>query len=837
MPLLQGQPFKLIKPPDILPLDSEVYTIQHTGEKFLNKSDYEDRLALYSQNIWTCQCTGHTGMTHKEAWMSEAKCRVAAKNAVPYALQKPLLSLVHHSLSPLEQLIDAASILCHSQYHVGEDVLLLYPKQISVKIVNCKENSKMFMESCKEPHHSLQNGLPSGKEATSLLNGNSNGMAKSDGVDLSPGKENQVKDVYSSKEESSNKRDMLPKLYDVKTLEDKKLIEDVPSKNLLRPYKVPSKDQIRLFIRSCALRHRGSTCTPWVVSEDLVKKFNISNKLPSLFLSSPKPNLSSSSKRKAQSPVIEVVKRPKADLSFKKQTTSEVSSVIVKTDIKEKPVTQLKMMPQPKKEEGTKTSAKNENPQHSTQPVSQNNKISLKSKSPSWGTITKHPLSMGKPKILPKPSSTSTPSPAPSSSLPTPRKRGRPPLSKEEKERNRLLRQKTLIDLSNKISNPDSLGALNIIKVTTNTEPSLPPQIPFSTGSTTTSSYLQPASSVVSTPYRSPVKRATTPESIMKLPVMKRFVHEYKTIKGVLGQFRRYAYTMDLVLSKLSPAQIDMIPDEALKKDLNTRQKKVQDKKFFEKLTPEEKKQFLKDKARTVALERWKERKLKNLKVEDKLVHGLAPLPAPTLVETPQLISNAMFGDIVMITDFIKCFRELLLGEEKFKIPSTHLMEAAVAGPEGYQIITDLICCFLPTIIHDDISKNCKEIGVPISSIPISYQTAHELARLCLTKQEEEESFANIEDNYLLGKEKNELSDDLLSKLECCELWELNCQEIICVLKALVHKALATAAISVYVEEIEEKVLQTLRERRKFLKQVQKEQKAVIGEEERGKEA
>lgn len=67
-----------------------------------------------------------------------------------------------------------------------------------------------------------------------------------------------------------------------------------------------------------------------------------------------------------------------------------------------------------------------------------------------------------------------------------------------------------------------------------------------------------------------------------------------------------------------------------------------------------------------------------------------------------------MFGDIVMITDFIKCFRELLLGEEKFRIPSTHLMEAAVAGSEGYQIITDLICCFLPTIIHDDISKNCK---------------------------------------------------------------------------------------------------------------------------------
>lgn len=283
--------------------------------------------------------------------------------------------------------------------------------------------------------------------------------------------------------------------------------------NFRRPYKVPSKDQLRLFIRSCALRHRGSTCTPWVVSDDLVKKFNISNKLPSLFLSSPKPNLSSSSKRKAQSPVIEVVKRPKADISYKKPNTSEASSVPVKTENKEKPVNQLKIIPQPKKEEVTKISTKNDI-SHSTQPVSQNNKISPKHKSPSWGTITKHPLSMGKPKILPKPSSTPAASPSPSSSssssLPTPRKRGRPPLSKEEKERNRLLRQKTLIDLSNKISNPEALGALNIIKVTTNTEHSPPPQIPFSTASTTTSSYLQPASSVVSTPYRSPVKRAVS---------------------------------------------------------------------------------------------------------------------------------------------------------------------------------------------------------------------------------------------------------------------------------------------------------------------------------------
>ena len=37
MPLLQGQQFKLVKPPDGIPNEGQIYVIQHTGEKFLNK--------------------------------------------------------------------------------------------------------------------------------------------------------------------------------------------------------------------------------------------------------------------------------------------------------------------------------------------------------------------------------------------------------------------------------------------------------------------------------------------------------------------------------------------------------------------------------------------------------------------------------------------------------------------------------------------------------------------------------------------------------------------------------------------------------------------------------
>ena len=61
-----------------------------------------------------------------------------------------------------------------------------------------------------------------------------------------------------------------------------------------------------------------------------------------------------------------------------------------------------------------------------------------------------------------------------------------------------------------------------------------------------------------------------------------------------------------------------------------------------------------------------------------------------------------------MVIEFIKCFRELLLGEEAFTITTQHLLEALSIGAAGFKTFTDILCCLLPTIIHDDISKDCK---------------------------------------------------------------------------------------------------------------------------------
>ena len=60
-------------------------------------SEYRNRCDLYAREVWVCQCTGHTGLTHKEAWDSEHKIRNMLEASFPEFLHKPILSVVHHS--------------------------------------------------------------------------------------------------------------------------------------------------------------------------------------------------------------------------------------------------------------------------------------------------------------------------------------------------------------------------------------------------------------------------------------------------------------------------------------------------------------------------------------------------------------------------------------------------------------------------------------------------------------------------------------------------------------------------------------------------------------------
>lgn len=62
------------------------------------------------------------------------------------------------------------------------------------------------------------------------------------------------------------------------------MISDVPADSLFRTERPPTKEIIRYFIRHYALRLGMNDSAPWVVEDELVKKFNIPSKFSNFLL-------------------------------------------------------------------------------------------------------------------------------------------------------------------------------------------------------------------------------------------------------------------------------------------------------------------------------------------------------------------------------------------------------------------------------------------------------------------------------------------------------------------------------------------------------------------------
>lgn len=76
----------------------------------------------------------------------------------------------------------------------------------------------------------------------------------------------------------------LPHKYDVKLLDEDKVISDVPADSLFRTERPPNKEIMRYFIRHYALRLGMGESAPWVVEDELVKKFNLPSKFSDFLL-------------------------------------------------------------------------------------------------------------------------------------------------------------------------------------------------------------------------------------------------------------------------------------------------------------------------------------------------------------------------------------------------------------------------------------------------------------------------------------------------------------------------------------------------------------------------
>ena len=83
----------------------------------------------------------------------------------------------------------------------------------------------------------------------------------------------------------------------------------------------------------------------------------------------------------------------------------------------------------------------------------------------------------------------------------------------------------------------------------------------------------------------------------------------------------------------------------------------------------------------------------------------LAPLPVPKLVLTPDGLPNELFGEVAMVTQFISCYRQLLMPDDEYPIMTDALMKALVADKAGFTYLTRTLEVLLQTLLQDGIAE------------------------------------------------------------------------------------------------------------------------------------
>ncbi|XP_030849369.1 tyrosine-protein kinase BAZ1B-like [Strongylocentrotus purpuratus] len=230
------------------------FLIPFTNEVFSSKIDYENQLEVYAQALWTCQCTGQTGMTFEEAQRSEVSARQRLQG-FPTHFEKPILQHVHHSASTLESLLQETTQFLSSSFALGEKV------ELKVKV-----KGRLFTGKIMKVE------LDSSAEVASV-----SGSPSSDKENHGNLSDEGLSSKTKKKSQSSSYR------YNIQLENEDKIISFVPGSDLTRCTAIPSREIIELYIRSSALQAGNKPTSPWIVHEDLVKKHALSGRLiPSL---------------------------------------------------------------------------------------------------------------------------------------------------------------------------------------------------------------------------------------------------------------------------------------------------------------------------------------------------------------------------------------------------------------------------------------------------------------------------------------------------------------------------------------------------------------------------
>ncbi|KAJ0063433.1 hypothetical protein NL108_002751, partial [Boleophthalmus pectinirostris] len=726
--------------------------------------EYEARLERYNERIWTCKSTGSSQLTHKEAWEEEQEVTELLQEEYPSWFEKPILEMVHHNTVSLDKLVEMAWMEILTKYAVGEecDFLVGKDKNLRVNIIKIHPLENPEGEMGDKKLEGACDSPSSDKENASQENQRKEPPSREEEIrreSLSDRARRSPRKVQTAVKEE-RKRWVMPKFlphkYDVKLINEDKVISDVPADSLFRTERPPTKEIIRYFIRHHSLRLGTSDSAPWVVEDEMVKKFNLPSKF-SDFLLDPQKFLAenSSAKRKSLSSA-----EGKPSKKLKTPTTPGDDSANEKKKKKTPLSPTILGHMQKIKMNGSPLKVKNS----------------------------------GTPKKEGKGSTSSTP------------KSGKKTEKKDGKKsgKNVLKVSKKDGKAGPKTSKMKQMTLLHLAKSTPAGSPKK-----------------RPRSSVTASP------KLGRPLH----PVALRLVRYYKEHKGKEDKKHFLSTLISMAAKTLSEEERNRLPEE-LKALVQKRWDLLEQKRRWAAMTDEEKKEELKRRRQELnekMREKAKERREKeSRRFEDQEITDGKALPVFKLVDMPEGLPNALFGQIAMVVDFLSCYAGLLMPDDQYPITSVALMEALAGDTSGFLYLNRVLVVLLQTLLQDELAEGYSELDMPLSEIPLTMHSASELARLCLRPSDThgEESNQGSDDSATMSGFDDVVSSEFLEKLETVEVFELSPEEKVNLLVGLCHRILMTYSVEDHVDSMQQRAAELWKERLAMLKQANDQKKA-----------
>ncbi|GAB1605140.1 tyrosine-protein kinase BAZ1B-like isoform X2 [Argonauta hians] len=808
MPLLGKKIFVSAKPLVNRKSEELIYSIAHTKEQFRSKQDYEKRLALYKNRIWTCQSTGHTNLTHEEAWNSEKNVKKSVQSQFLACYEKPVLEIVHHSVQCLDTLVDQAWLKLQQVLSIDECISLKV--KTSGKVVKAKV---VRVDTC-------------GISANPTSNCSS------------PSSDKENTDENSSNKDTGQKKWVPPKLlpykYSIKLKIEEKIINCVPAADVTRVDRPPPKELLRLFIRTHALRAGVTSSSPWVVDEAMIKKHGIQNKLAHVFLSPMKiqdPAMvgCATKKRKLSANSSNSAKKPKLDKPKSSKSSGGNSGSSSK---KKKDESDSNSKKKAKQGSTTTTTASTTSSAAKRKPSLSKNggSPSKKSKLPKAVVISdsssdsSEDCTLGKLKQkLPQADDDDVPLSALKNRTPTKSKKGdgqqstpKKPKSAQKDQGKSSSKKKSSKNSEKKKSSKDSdkkkKGSSDKKKSSgsssSSSSKSKDKESPKKNKGMKQMTLLE--MSTKKGPKTPEKKKPSAASSPQKPPLLVRKLMAAMKTKDT--NKNEYKKILEKVVIHLTAPQREKLPSEV--KDIVLKAYQIhEEREKLKAMSPEEREKYLQKKREESKKKQAEDRRIRRAAVR-KMKRELSkryedqdldqkPLPDPKLVPQPEGLPVDAFGDVAMVTEFINCFSGLLMPQSEQIYYTDTLLKALADKENGKCYVAEILVILLQTLLQDEISEDYSELKTSLSDIPVNEFTASELVRLALRKNDTDACEEPQGDDASSGEGEQELevNEELIEMLGEQEFNDLEPAEKLQILKGLCLRIMGTYSVQDFMEQ------------------------------------